>query len=30
VHFKIYGLTVILLLASVAQALWLQGRSQRA
>ena len=30
VHFKIYGLTIILLLCSVAQALWLQRRSQRA
>ena len=29
VHFKIYGLTIILLLCSVAQALWLQSRGQR-
>jgi intracellular septation protein len=30
VHFKIFGLTLILMLLSVAQALWLQSRSQRA
>jgi len=30
VHFKIYGLTVILMLLSIAQALWLQHRSQPA
>ena len=30
VHFKVYGLTIILVLCSVAQALWLQKRSQRA
>lgn len=30
VHFKIYGLTIILLVASVAQALWLQRLGQRA
>jgi intracellular septation protein len=29
VHFKLYGLTSILMLLSVAQALWLQHRSQR-
>ena len=30
VHFKIYGLTAILMLLSIAQALWLQSRSQTA
>jgi intracellular septation protein len=30
VHFKIYGLTLILFVLSVAQALWLQSRSARA
>ena len=30
VHFKLYGLTIILLLASVAQGLWLQTRGKRA
>lgn len=29
VHFKLYGLTIILLLLSIAQALWLQSRRQR-
>jgi intracellular septation protein len=29
VHFKVYGLTIILMALSVAQALWLHGRGQR-